>query len=90
MHDAGLYHTIRKHRRDGLRKTLQPVHDGDQQILGAADLELVHHAEPELRPPAYSPRNYDGANLGEFIEQCDGFEVRRRGTVMEVRRRPDR
>lgn len=39
--------------------------------------------------PAYSPGDYDGANLGEFIKQCDGFEVRRRGTTMEVRRRPD-
>ena len=41
--DAGLDDAIRKRRRDRIGKTLQPVDHRDQQIPGAAGLELVHH-----------------------------------------------
>ncbi len=50
MHDAGLNDAIGKNARNGLGKPLQAVHHGNQDVLGAAVLELIHHLEPELRP----------------------------------------
>jgi hypothetical protein len=37
-----------KDRPDRLRKTLQAVDDGDQDILDAAGLQIVHDLEPEF------------------------------------------
>ena len=48
MDDAGLNHCLRKDGRDGIRKTLQPVDNGDQNVRDAAVLELGHHPHPEL------------------------------------------
>jgi hypothetical protein len=48
MHDAGLHRRLREGGGDRLGKALQPIDDGEQDILGAAGPELVHHAQPEL------------------------------------------
>ena len=48
MHDAGLGHGFWKHGVNRLRKTLQTVGDGDQDILDATVLQLVHYPEPKL------------------------------------------
>jgi len=48
MNDACLDHGVREGGGDGLREPLQPVHDGDQNILDAPVLHLVHHREPEF------------------------------------------
>jgi hypothetical protein len=47
-HDAGLHHGLRENRVDGLRKTPQPIDDGNQDVTDAAALEFVHDAQPEL------------------------------------------
>src|SRR5271166_7194777 len=49
MHDAGLDERLRKYRRNGFRKSLQAVDDGDQDVVDATDFQLVHDLEPELR-----------------------------------------
>ena len=46
--DAGLHDSLRKNGVNGLWKTLQAIHDGDQNVLGAAGLELVDDAQPEF------------------------------------------
>ena len=48
MDDAGLHLGLRKDGGDRLRKALQAVDDGDQHVLDAAALQLVHHPQPEL------------------------------------------
>ena len=48
MDDAGLNRGLRKDRLDRPRKALQAVDDGDQDVLDAAGLQLVHHLEPEF------------------------------------------
>ena len=48
MDDAGLNRDLRKDRLDRLREALQAIDDGDQDILGAASLQIVHDLEPEL------------------------------------------
>ena len=50
MHDAGLDHGVREGGGDGFGKALEAVHDGDQNILNAPVLHLVHHREPEFGP----------------------------------------
>ena len=49
VHDTGLDLGCRIDALDRLRKALQAVDHGDQDVLGAAGLELGHHPEPELR-----------------------------------------
>ena len=46
--DAGLHDSLRKNGVDGLRKTLQAIYDGDQNVLGSTGLELVDDAQPEF------------------------------------------
>jgi hypothetical protein len=46
--NAGLNRDLRKDRLDRLREALQAIDDGDQDILGAASLQIVHDLEPEL------------------------------------------
>ena len=48
MHDASLHDGLREHRCDGLGEALEPVDDGDQDIVDAAGLELVDDLKPEL------------------------------------------
>jgi len=48
MDDAGLYGSFREDGGDRLRKALQAVDNGDQDILDAAIFQLVHDAQPEL------------------------------------------
>ncbi len=48
MHDAGLDSGLRKSCRDSLGKAFQAVHDGDQDVLDAPVLQLVHHRQPEF------------------------------------------
>src|SRR6516164_5548792 len=48
MDDASLNNRLRKNRIDGLRKALQAIDDRDQNILGAAGLQLVDDAQPEF------------------------------------------
>jgi len=44
--DAGLHDSLRKNGVNGLWKTLQAIHDGDQNVLGSTGLELVDDAQP--------------------------------------------
>ena len=46
--DAGLNDRLREDGIDRLRKALQAVDDGDQNVLDAAVLQLVHDAQPEF------------------------------------------
>ena len=48
MHDAGLHHRFRKGGRDGLRKALETVDHGDENVLNTPALQLIHHREPEF------------------------------------------
>ena len=48
MPNAGLDHGLREGGGDGLGEALQTVHDRDQDVLGAAVLQLVHHRQPEF------------------------------------------
>ena len=49
MHDAQLHLRARIHRFDGLRKALQPIHAGDEEILGSAVLQIGQDLQPEFR-----------------------------------------
>src|SRR6476469_3407171 len=46
--DTGLNHGLRKHRIDGLGKALQSIDHRNENVLGAAGLELVDDAQPEF------------------------------------------
>src|ERR1700689_2099973 len=46
MNDAGLNRGLRKDGLDRLRKALQAVDHGDQDVLDATSLQLVHDLEP--------------------------------------------
>ena len=46
--DAGLHRRLREDGEDRLWEAFQPVDDGDQDVLDAAGLQLVHHHEPEF------------------------------------------
>src|SRR5664279_1757831 len=48
MHDAGLNHGLGKDGRDRLGESFETVDDGDQDVVDAAQLQLVHHLEPEF------------------------------------------
>ncbi len=48
MHDTGLDGRIREGGSDGFGEALQPIHDGDQDVLHAPVLQLVHYRQPEL------------------------------------------
>src|SRR5436305_107494 len=50
VHDAGLHHGLWEYRGDRLGEALEPVDDGDQDVIDAAGLEFVDHLEPELGP----------------------------------------
>ena len=48
MDDTGPHNGAREHGSDSVRKVLQAVEDGEDDIVHAAGLELVHDAPPEL------------------------------------------
>ena len=48
VHDAGLNCGLGEHREDRLRKALQAIDHGQQDILDAAVAQLVHDTQPEL------------------------------------------
>jgi len=48
VHNARLHCGQRKDRADRLRKSLEPVDDGNQDVGDAASFEFVHHLEPKL------------------------------------------
>src|ERR671913_1247751 len=48
VNDAGLNDCLRKNRIDSFWKALQAIDNGDENVLGPAVLQLVHHAQPEL------------------------------------------
>src|SRR5690606_30993127 len=48
VHDAGLNHGVREDGCNGFWEALQTIDDGDQDVVGATALELVHYAQPEL------------------------------------------
>jgi hypothetical protein len=48
VNDAGLDLGLWKHRGDRLRKALQTIDDGDEDVFDAAVLQLVHDAQPEF------------------------------------------
>jgi hypothetical protein len=48
MDDAGLHDRRRKYGGDSLRKSLQAIDDGNQNVLDAAVLEFGHDAQPEF------------------------------------------
>ncbi len=48
VHDAGLDQRLGIDRRDRLRKALEPVDNGDQDVVQTPDLQLVHNLEPEF------------------------------------------
>ena len=49
MDDAGLHRRLGKDGMNGVRKALQAIHDGHEDVLDTAVLQLVHDAQPELR-----------------------------------------
>ena len=49
MHDAQLHLGARIHRFDRFRKSFQPIHAGDEDVLHAPVLQLRQHLQPELR-----------------------------------------
>src|ERR1700735_3467960 len=48
MDNAGLNQRLRKGGADRLRKSLEAVDDGDQDVCNAAILQIVHNLETEL------------------------------------------
>ena len=50
MHDAVMNLRLGKHSVDGVGKPGEAVHQGDEDILNAAALELRHHPQPEASP----------------------------------------
>lgn len=48
VNDASLDRRLGEGRGDRLREALQPVHEGDQDVLKAPMALLVHHRQPEL------------------------------------------
>ena len=44
----GLHRGLGEHRGDRVGEALEAVDHGDQKVLDAAVLQLVHHPEPEL------------------------------------------
>ena len=61
MDDASLNDGLRKNRIDGFRKALQAIDHGDENILGAAGLQLVDDAQPEFG--AFGLLDPDAENL---------------------------
>jgi hypothetical protein len=49
MHDAKLHLGPGRDRLDGFRKSFQPIHAGDQDVLHPTVLQLRQHPQPELR-----------------------------------------
>src|SRR5450755_1810527 len=49
VHDAGLNLRLGKYRVDCLRKSLQAIDDGDQNIVHPAVFDLRHHPQPKFR-----------------------------------------
>jgi len=43
MHDTGLHRGIREGCVDGIREALEPVNDGDQDVLQPSVFEIVHN-----------------------------------------------
>lgn len=50
MHDTGLDRRFREYRVDRFREALQAVDHGNQDVLHAAQLQVVDHPQPELGP----------------------------------------
>src|SRR5579872_1474627 len=48
MHDAGLNDGLREDGPDSLGEPFEAVDGGDQDVIDAPDLEVVHHPQPEL------------------------------------------
>ena len=48
MNNAGLNKRLWECSVDGLRKALQTINDGDQNILDTSVLQFVHHPQPEF------------------------------------------
>src|SRR5271167_1020349 len=48
VNDAGLNQCLRKHRGNSFRKSLQAVHNGDEDIRNATDFQVVHDFKPKL------------------------------------------
>jgi len=48
MDDAGLHGGAREGGGDGVGEALEPVNDGEDDVLDAAIFELIHDAQPEL------------------------------------------
>jgi hypothetical protein len=48
VHDAVLHQSLRVDRIDRFRETLQPGHNGNQDVIDVARLELVDDPQPEL------------------------------------------
>lgn len=68
---AELDHGLREHGPDRVGKALQPVDDGEQDILGAMVAQLVYDPQPKLRAlvllgrlPVTRDLKLDPANLG--------------------------
>lgn len=47
--DASLNPRLGKGRVDSLREALQPVHDGDEDVLDATVAQVAENLDPELR-----------------------------------------
>ena len=76
MHDARVHLRLRKYRLNRLRKSREPVDQGDQHILNAPCLQLRHHAVPELRPFGLldpEPQDILAAAARDSQREIDGF-----------------
>ena len=74
--DAGLDDGIRKHGRDRLRKALEAIDNGDQDVRRAAAADLRHHAHPELGALGLldpEPEDLLGAGAVHADGQVDGL-----------------
>jgi hypothetical protein len=45
-----VYRSFGEYRGNGFREPLEPIHNGDQDVLDAPGFEFVHHPQPELCP----------------------------------------
>ena len=43
VHNAGLHRGVGEDSPDRFWEALEPVHDGHQDVLGAAVLQFIHH-----------------------------------------------
>jgi hypothetical protein len=80
MYDAGLDHRVREGFCNRLGEAFQTIHDGDQDVLDAPVLQLVHNRESEIWPFVLGDpqaQKFTLAITGDAEDDVDGLVLDR-------------